>query len=184
MIDKAPLLAVVTSLGLAAFALLRPPRHLRQIMFAAGMVAFAVESVLIDRLLSQSATPDDQAFWMLAFQCAVGALLLTPQAVMSWSTPAWVDLAFFAALGLLSLVGHGLTIAASGPSSSNFWSFSTSSPAWTRTRVTVPACGAATGARPPARRRKPCPSTVVATVPNSPQARAVSSNMTAVVFTV
>jgi hypothetical protein len=30
--DKAPLLAIAPSLGLAAFALLRPPRHLRQIM--------------------------------------------------------------------------------------------------------------------------------------------------------
>jgi len=37
---------------------------------------------------------------------------LTPQAVLSWSTPAWKDLAFFAAMGLLSLIGHGLTIVA------------------------------------------------------------------------
>jgi putative PEP-CTERM system histidine kinase len=73
--DKAPLLALATSLGLAAFALLRPPRHLRQIMFAAGMVAFAVESFLVDRLLSYAMTPESQAFWMLALQTAT---LLTP----------------------------------------------------------------------------------------------------------
>src|SRR5262249_17082565 len=75
MMDKAPLLAIATSLGLAVFALLRPPRHLRQIMFAAGMVAFAVESFLVDRLLSYAMTPESQAFWMQALQSAT---LVTP----------------------------------------------------------------------------------------------------------
>ena len=75
MMDKAPLLAIATSLGLAVFALLRPPRHLRQIMFAAGMVAFAVESFLVDRLLSYAITPESQAFWMQALQSAT---LITP----------------------------------------------------------------------------------------------------------
>src|SRR5262249_17119129 len=75
MMDKAPLVAIATSLGLAVFALLRPPRHLRQIMFAAGMVAFAVESFLVDRLLSYAMTPESQAFWMQALQSAT---LVTP----------------------------------------------------------------------------------------------------------
>ena len=48
----------------------------------------------------------------LAFQCAVGTVLLTPQAVATWSTPAWNDLAFFAGLGLFSALSHGLSIAA------------------------------------------------------------------------
>ena len=44
-------------------------------MFAAGMVAFAVESLLVDRLLSYPLTPEGQAFWILALQTAT---LLTP----------------------------------------------------------------------------------------------------------
>jgi drug/metabolite transporter (DMT)-like permease len=48
----------------------------------------------------------------LAFQCLAGTLLLTPQAVLSWSTPGWSDLLFFAGLGLFSAVGHLLSIAA------------------------------------------------------------------------
>ena len=48
----------------------------------------------------------------LAFQCAAGALLLTPQAVATWSTPAPSDLIFFAGLGALSLIGHLLSIVA------------------------------------------------------------------------
>jgi drug/metabolite transporter (DMT)-like permease len=48
----------------------------------------------------------------LAFQCVVGMLILTPQAVLSWSTPAWNDLIFFVGMGLFSAVGHGLSIAA------------------------------------------------------------------------
>jgi drug/metabolite transporter (DMT)-like permease len=48
----------------------------------------------------------------LAFQCVVGAVLLTPQAILSWSTPAWSDIAFFAGLGLFSAISHMLSIAA------------------------------------------------------------------------
>lgn len=48
----------------------------------------------------------------LAFQSAVGALLLTPQAVVSWSTPALTDLWLIAVLGALSAVSHILSIAA------------------------------------------------------------------------
>jgi len=48
----------------------------------------------------------------LAFQCAVGVLLLTPQAVMSWSTPLSGDWIFFVGMGAFSAVGHVLSIAA------------------------------------------------------------------------
>jgi drug/metabolite transporter (DMT)-like permease len=48
----------------------------------------------------------------LAFQCAVGTLLLAPQAALTWAVPAWQDLVFFGALGLLSTLGHFLSIAA------------------------------------------------------------------------
>ncbi len=37
MMTGAPLIAAALSLALAGIALLRPPRHLRQIMFAIGM---------------------------------------------------------------------------------------------------------------------------------------------------
>lgn len=48
----------------------------------------------------------------LAFQCVVGALLLTPQAVLSWSIPAAGDLLFFVGLGAFSAISHVLSIAA------------------------------------------------------------------------
>jgi drug/metabolite transporter (DMT)-like permease len=48
----------------------------------------------------------------LAFQCVVGTVLLAPQAVATWTTPGWNDLAFFAGLGLFSALSHGLSIAA------------------------------------------------------------------------
>jgi drug/metabolite transporter (DMT)-like permease len=48
----------------------------------------------------------------LAFQCVVGTLLLTPQAVGSWRTPAPGDLLLFAGLGALSAFSHVLSIVA------------------------------------------------------------------------
>jgi drug/metabolite transporter (DMT)-like permease len=48
----------------------------------------------------------------LAFQCVVGALLLTPQGLASWEVPAWSDLTFFAALGGFSALSHLLSITA------------------------------------------------------------------------
>jgi drug/metabolite transporter (DMT)-like permease len=48
----------------------------------------------------------------LVFQCVVGMLLLTPQAIATWSLPAAGDLVYFAGLGLFSVFGHMLSIAA------------------------------------------------------------------------
>jgi drug/metabolite transporter (DMT)-like permease len=48
----------------------------------------------------------------LAFQCAVGAALLTPQAVATWRLPAASDLWLFAGLGAFSALSHILSIAA------------------------------------------------------------------------
>jgi drug/metabolite transporter (DMT)-like permease len=48
----------------------------------------------------------------LALQCAVGTLLLTPQAAASWSAPAAGDLLLFAGLGIFSVAGHALSILA------------------------------------------------------------------------
>ena len=51
MIDTAPLIAAVVSLALGGISLLWPPRRLRHATFAAGMVAFALESALVYALL-------------------------------------------------------------------------------------------------------------------------------------
>jgi putative PEP-CTERM system histidine kinase len=75
MMTVAPLIAVALSLILAGISLLRPPRRLRQITFAAGMVAFAMESVLVDGLLFYSPTPADHAWWMTMLQSVT---VLTP----------------------------------------------------------------------------------------------------------
>lgn len=48
----------------------------------------------------------------LAFQCLVGALILTPQAVLTWTTPATGQLVFFLAMGVLSAGSHLLSITA------------------------------------------------------------------------
>ncbi|MCA1412046.1 DMT family transporter [Bradyrhizobium sp. NBAIM20] len=48
----------------------------------------------------------------LAFQSVVGMVLLTPQAILTWATPAWDAVMFFLALGALSAFSHVLSIAA------------------------------------------------------------------------
>jgi putative PEP-CTERM system histidine kinase len=68
MIAAAPLVAVVVSLVLAGISLLWPPRRLRQVAFAAGMVAFALESALVYGLLIHAATPEGHSRWMTALQ--------------------------------------------------------------------------------------------------------------------
>ena len=75
MMDLAPLVAVVSSLVLASLSLLRPPRRLRQVAFAGGMAALAVESLLVWALLSTSTTPESHAWWMTLLQSVA---LLTP----------------------------------------------------------------------------------------------------------
>jgi drug/metabolite transporter (DMT)-like permease len=72
-----------------------------------GGVTFAFY-LIVTRHAAQGSDP----LQTLAFQCAVGALILTPQALWSWSTPAWNDLVFFAGLGLFSAISHLLSIAA------------------------------------------------------------------------
>lgn len=48
----------------------------------------------------------------LALQCVVGTLLLTPQAVATWRTPALDDVLLFAGLGGISALSHVLSILA------------------------------------------------------------------------
>jgi putative PEP-CTERM system histidine kinase len=75
MIPLAPLAAVATSLILAGISLLRPPRRLRQITFAIGMAALALESLLVYKLLFDSITPAEHALWTAAFHAMT---FLTP----------------------------------------------------------------------------------------------------------
>jgi putative PEP-CTERM system histidine kinase len=75
MMPVAPLLGGALSLALAGIVLLRPPRHLRQIMFAVGMTAFTVESLLTYGLLFYAASPESHAVWLVALQSVA---VLTP----------------------------------------------------------------------------------------------------------
>lgn len=63
-------------------------------------------------IATRMASANSEPLKTLAFQCVAGALLLTPQAIWSWSVPASSDIKFFAAIGVLSLISHGLSIAA------------------------------------------------------------------------
>lgn len=63
-------------------------------------------------IATRHASQDSDPIKTLAFQCVVGAVLLTPQSLASWSAPAPNDLIFFAALGLFSAISHMLSIAA------------------------------------------------------------------------
>ena len=71
----APLVAAALSLVFAGISLLRPPRRLRQVTFAAGMLAFALQSLLVYGLLFYSPTPESHQRWMVALQSVA---LLTP----------------------------------------------------------------------------------------------------------
>ncbi|MGE0210204.1 MAG: DMT family transporter [Parvibaculaceae bacterium] len=78
------------------------------ILLALGSGILFAFYLIATRRASQGSDP----LKTLAFQCVVGALLLTPQAVFTWSQPSLADLPFFLALGVLSALCHLLTIAA------------------------------------------------------------------------
>jgi drug/metabolite transporter (DMT)-like permease len=63
-------------------------------------------------LATRQASKDSDPFKTLAFQCAVGTILLLPQAVLFWSAISIDDLIFFFGLGLFSAVSHILSITA------------------------------------------------------------------------
>jgi drug/metabolite transporter (DMT)-like permease len=97
-------------LGFAgAIVILRPGAVIEPgILLALGSgVCFAIYLVAT-RQASQVSDP----IKTLAFQCMVGALVSAPQAIATWSVPAWSDALLFAALGGISVVSHLLSIAA------------------------------------------------------------------------
>ena len=63
-------------------------------------------------IATRHAAQDSDPIKTLAFQCVAGTVLLTPQAALSWSTPAGNDLLLFAGLGLFSAISHALSIVA------------------------------------------------------------------------
>jgi drug/metabolite transporter (DMT)-like permease len=102
--------ALSLALGfLGSVVILRPGGAMDAgILFALGAgVCFAFYLIA-----TRQASKESDPVKTLAFQCVVGAVLLAPQAVFSWSAPAWNDLLFFLGLGLFSAMSHFLSIAA------------------------------------------------------------------------
>lgn len=95
--------------SVGALVILRPGGEINPgILFAfASGLSFGIYLVTT-RLAAQKSDP----LSTLAFQCAVGTLLLTPQAIVSWTLPQRSDLGFFLALGAVSAFSHLLSIAA------------------------------------------------------------------------
>lgn len=78
------------------------------ILLAIGSGVFFACYLIATRQAARASDP----IKTLAFQCVAGTVLLTPQAIASWSVPASNDLPLFAGLGLLSAVCHMLAIVA------------------------------------------------------------------------
>ena len=78
------------------------------VLLALGAGTLFALYLIATRRASQASDP----IRTLAFQCVVGTLLLTPQALMSWRTPQWNDVVFFVGLGGISAIGHLMSIAA------------------------------------------------------------------------
>lgn len=97
-------------LGFAGAIIIQRPGTVIEpgILLALGAGLFFALYLVATRLASTASDPIET----LAFQCVVGTILLTPQALLSWSTPTWEDLTFFLGLGGLSAASHGLAIAA------------------------------------------------------------------------
>jgi drug/metabolite transporter (DMT)-like permease len=78
------------------------------ILLALAAGCFFACYMIATRLASQSSDP----LATLAFQCLVGALILTPQALLTWSVPLASELWLFALMGLFSVTSHILSITA------------------------------------------------------------------------
>jgi len=100
------------SLGLGfggALVILRPGAAIDPgLLFAFGSGLFFAVYMIATRQASLRRDP----MKTLALQCVIGTLLLTPQAIWTWSTPLPGDLIFFAGLGLASATSHMLSITA------------------------------------------------------------------------
>ncbi|HEV7370457.1 DMT family transporter [Arenibaculum sp.] len=94
---------------LGAIVILRPGTSTEPgVLLALGAGVFFAFYLIATRRAAQA----DDPVKTLTFQCTVGAVLLTPQAVLYWSAPAWSELVLFAGLGLFSILSHFLSIVA------------------------------------------------------------------------
>lgn len=101
---------VALVLGLAgSLVILRPDGALNTgVLMAFGAGFFFALYLIATRKAASNSDP----LQTLVFQCILGAVLLFPQAAMTWSTPQPDMFIFFLALGLFSVVGHLLSIVA------------------------------------------------------------------------
>jgi drug/metabolite transporter (DMT)-like permease len=101
-------LSVILGFG-GALAVLRPAAEFEPgVLLALATGLFFACYMIATRMAAANSDP----LKTLVFQCVAGAVLLTPQAVWSWSVPSPGNLKFFVAIGVLSLISHGLSIAA------------------------------------------------------------------------
>ena len=63
-------------------------------------------------IATRQASRESDPIKTLAFQCLIGAILLTPQAIWAWSVPELGELWIFLAMGFLSAGSHILSITA------------------------------------------------------------------------
>lgn len=63
-------------------------------------------------IATRKASRESDPVKTLAFQCLVGALILAPQAILTWSIPTVDELWLFALMGVLSAASHILSITA------------------------------------------------------------------------
>ncbi len=92
-----------------AMIILRPSGSIDPgIAMAMGSGIFFGCYMVVTRQASRASDP----LKTLAFQCVVGALILLPQALYTWSIPAASVLPFFALMGFLSVLSHIFSITA------------------------------------------------------------------------
>ncbi len=90
MMSSVPFVSAALSLILAGASLLRPPRRLRQITFAGGMAAFALQSLLVYGLLFYSQTPESHQSWMAALE-SVALLVPIPWCLFAFLSGRHAD---------------------------------------------------------------------------------------------
>lgn len=101
-------LSLILGFG-GALAVLRPGAEFEPgVLLALATGLFFAFYMIATRMASEHSDP----LKTLTFQCVAGAMLLAPQAAWSWSAPSHGDLKFFVAIGVLSVISHGLSIAA------------------------------------------------------------------------
>lgn len=109
-LSKRKIISLALGFG-GALVILRPGGDIEVgILLAFGAGALFALYMIATRQASRQSHP----LQTLAFQCVMGALLLTPQGIWTWTTPNIDDLIFFAGLGTFSVVSHLLSIRAFG----------------------------------------------------------------------